>query len=72
MYTTQQSVPPKRQLHLQNYMVFHIMTTRCKDVYKRTIEILQGPLILKADDCLKVHNAHFLFEALSLGCGGKW
>ena len=40
---------------------FSILVSRqpqYKDVYSRTIEILQCVYILKANCCLKVHNAH--------------
>ena len=30
-----------------------------KDIYRRTIEILQCARIFKANYCLKFHNAHF-------------
>ena len=32
-----------------------------KDVYRRTIEILQRARIFKANCCLKVHNAYLKF-----------
>ena len=40
-----------------NYIAFVYRKTQYKDVYKRTIEILQRACIFKANCCLKVHNA---------------
>ena len=37
--------------------------TQYKDIYRRTIEMLQSVCIFKANCCLKVHNAHLMLSS---------
>ena len=40
-----------------------------KEVYSRTIEILQRGSILKSNCCLKIHNAHLKVSIANIGIG---